>query len=175
MPHFGRIRFTDIMVAIAVVAIASYLAWTETENDHSGEIGQHSITGLAVISDGDTVRINSHKIRLIDIDAPELYQLCTIDNRSYKCGEQSKQYLDKLINGRPITCTWEKEDQYDRLLGRCSIDGTDLNQKMVEDGWAVSYYGYLNEENQAREHSRGIWAGSFERPREWRRNHPRQH
>ena len=174
MPNFGKIRRADIIVAIAVVVIAAFLALPSHENGDNGFSGHDSITGYARVSDGDTIQINRQRIRLIDIDAPELYQFCTLDDASYPCGEQSKQHLINLINGRMVSCVSEKRDKFDRFLGRCSVDGIDINQQMVEDGWAVSYYGYQRQENKARKQSLGIWAGSFERPRDWRRNHPRR-
>ena len=174
MPNFGKNRLADIIVAIAVVVIAAFLARPAHKNTDNGFSELDSITGYARVSDGDTIQLNGQRIRLIDIDAPELYQFCTLDDASYPCGEQSKQHLINLINGRMVSCVSEKRDKFDRFLGRCSVDGIDINQQMVEDGWAVSYYGYQQQENKARKQSLGIWAGSFERPRDWRRNHPRR-
>ena len=34
------------------------------------------ISGLPVVTDGDTIKINNNKIRLFGIDAPEKKQLC---------------------------------------------------------------------------------------------------
>ncbi len=42
---------------------------------------------------------------------------------------------------------------------------------MVQQGWAVSYGDYRNEEVVARREKRGIWAGSFEVPYQWRKEH----
>ena len=42
---------------------------------------------------------------------------------------------------------------------------------MVERGWAVAYGAYDAEERLAREELRGLWAGSFDRPRDWRVMH----
>lgn len=174
MPNFGKNRLADIIVAIAVVVIAAFLALPSHKNVDNNFSGNDSITGYAKVSDGDTIQINGRRIRLIDIDAPELYQFCTLNGASYPCGEQSKQHLINLIDKRKITCISEKRDKFDRFLGRCSVDSMDINRQMVEDGWAVSYYGYQQQENKARKQLLGIWAGSFERPRDWRRNHPRK-
>ena len=174
MPNFGKNRLADIIVAIVIVVIAAFLAWPAHKNADNGILERDSITGYARVSDGDTIQINGQRIRLIDIDAPELYQFCTLNGASYPCGEQSKQHLINLINGRRVSCVSEKRDKFDRFLGRCSVDGMDINQQMIEDGWAVSYYGYQQQENKARKQLLGIWAGSFERPRDWRRNHPRK-
>lgn len=53
----------------------------------------------------------------------------------------------------------------------CVAGGVELNRAMVEAGWAVSYGGYRAAEDVARREGRGLWAGAFERPQEWRRVH----
>ena len=71
------------------------------------------ISGLAVVTDGDTIKINNNKIRLFGIDAPEKKQLCekiflTISfisfKKKYPCGEISTEKLKKLINKNIIKC-----------------------------------------------------------------------
>ena len=68
------------------------------------------IRGLAKIIDGDTVHINSKKIRLEGIDAPEIKQQCKKDflkistyigfnfTKNYACGIVSKNKLIKKID-----------------------------------------------------------------------------
>jgi endonuclease YncB( thermonuclease family) len=41
---------------------------------------------------------------------------------------------------------------------------------MVRQGMAVSFGAYHAEEAQAREARAGVWAGSFERPKDYRRD-----
>jgi hypothetical protein len=41
---------------------------------------------------------------------------------------------------------------------------------MVEAGWALAYGGYDAAQANARNARKGIWAGEFERPRDWRQN-----
>ena len=64
------------------------------------------ISGIAEVVDGDTIKINSNKIRLFGIDAPEKKQKCrkpwlTISfltfNKDYPCGEISTLKLKKKI------------------------------------------------------------------------------
>ena len=52
-------------------------------------------------------------------------------------------------------------------------DGSDVNAWMVRQGWAVAYYSatYRPEESAAHAAKRGIWAGSFMLPSEWRHRH----
>ncbi|WP_297321951.1 thermonuclease family protein [uncultured Bartonella sp.] len=172
-------RLVDIMIAVAVIAIAIYLYLSssntlETSNEplsHSDNVSV--VSGKMQLSDGDSLYSKGKKIRLIGIDAPELHQSCEKNGRSYPCGELAKKHLADLIDGHEISCTWAKKDKFDRLLGQCLANGHELNRQMVEDGWAVSYYDYPQEEADARNKKLGIWAGTFDWPRLWRRAHPR--
>jgi endonuclease YncB( thermonuclease family) len=136
------------------------------------------IVGNAFVVDGDTLSISGTRIRLIDIDAPELDQTC-IDNQrhDWDCGRQASAQLRNHIRGRDLTCQPKSKDQYGRVLATCSLpDGSDINAWMVQQGWAVTY-GYADvydrQQADAKSARRGIWSGSFIQPREWRREHPR--
>ncbi|QPC88003.1 thermonuclease family protein [Mesorhizobium sp. NBSH29] len=127
--------------------------------------------GQAVINDGDSLTLGKERVRLRGIDAPEYNQTCTKDGTSYLCGRLSREALVRLIARRPVVCKGGDHDRYGRILGRCSAGDTDLNRLQVEAGWAVAYGDYEDEEKAAREAKRGLWAGSFDRPRRWRDSH----
>ena len=75
------------------------------------------------------------------------------------------------IGGRAVVCTGRQRDIYLRLLVSCRIGEVDINRRMVATGWAVAYGDYAEEEEAARRSGAGLWAGSFERPRDWRKVH----
>jgi len=132
----------------------------------------------AFVVDGDTLTIAGKRIRLIDIDAPELDQTCLdAQGRDWPCGRQASSQLRSHIRGRDLTCQSKSLDQYGRTLATCTLpDGTDINGWMVEQGLAVtSGYAdvYGSQQAAAKAAGRGLWAGSFTPPREWRRQHPR--
>jgi endonuclease YncB( thermonuclease family) len=58
-------------------------------------------------------------------------------------------------------------------VGRCLVGDLDINEWLVTQGLALAYrrysLDYVAAEDQARAASRGMWAGSFEPPWEWRR------
>ncbi len=60
-----------------------------------------------------------------------------------------------------------------RRAGQEAYLGVDIGEWMVSQGWAVAYYLYSYEysrtEQRARSARRGIWAGDFEKPWEWRK------
>jgi endonuclease YncB( thermonuclease family) len=131
-----------------------------------------SLRGRARVGDGDGLTIGDTRMRLVGIDAPELAQDCRIDGRRVACGIVARDRLIGLIAGRPVDCDWGRLDRWGRALARCRAGGTDLGAAMVRDGWAVAYGGHEAEEAEARAARRGLWAGTFEWPEEWRRAHP---
>lgn len=127
--------------------------------------------GNAVVTDGDSIMLGQTRIRLRGIDAPEHSQTCHKDGFDYACGKRAREALAALIAGRAVCCTGSRHDRYGRLLGDCTAGGVDLNRAQVQAGWAVAYGGFAAEEVEARGARLGIWAGTFERPREWRQRH----
>ena len=141
------------------------------------------ISGSAVVTDGDTIKINNNKIRLFGIDAPEKKQSCekiflTISfisfKKKYPCGEISTEKLKKLINKNIIKCHVEGKDRYQRKLAICFSNKLNINSWLVRNGYAVSYQKYskkyLSEEIEAKNDKKGIWQGKFEMPWDWRKN-----
>ena len=136
------------------------------------------VSGRAMVSDGDTLTIAGVRVRLIDIDAPELEQTCRRPGGDeWPCGRQASAELRSHIRGRDLTCQPKGRDQYGRVLATCALpDGSDINAWMVREGWATvsgAAEVYGAQEAEARTARRGIWSGSFMPPREWRRRHLR--
>lgn len=120
------------------------------------------------VVDGDSLFIDKTEIRLSGIDAPEFHQTCKdAGKKEYPCGLQSYEYLKKLA-GQDTACEKIVTDKYKREVSVCFSNGTNLNQKMVEAGWAVAYTRYTNEydaaEKQAKANKAGIWQGRFMKP-----------
>lgn len=127
------------------------------------------LAGLPHVADGDSVTLEGQRIRLVGIDAPELDQTCVQADAPYACGRQAREHLLGLLAGGPVECTGSKLDKYHRLLAVCRAGGVDLNAAMVRDGWAVAYGGYESEEAEARAARRGLWAGGFAWPQDFRK------
>lgn len=132
-------------------------------------------SGSAHVVDGDTIYINQTRLRLLSMDAFETAQNCEKDGKDYACGLEATLALIALIRDQPVTCIGDKRDRYQRPLVVCRIGDLDLGREMVRLGWAVSEYGseYRIDEQTAQAARVGAWAGSFTRPVEWRKQHPR--
>lgn len=132
---------------------------------------QQTQQGIAIVNDGDSITLGGKRIRLLGIDAPEYTQTCQRDGAGYACGRQAREALVQLIGKRPVSCSGTRHDRYGRFLGTCMAGNVDLNRAQVAAGWAVAYGGYESEEAAARTAKAGIWAGTFDRPQDWRRHH----
>ena len=131
------------------------------------------VTGKARVVDGDTIHIGKNKIRLHGIDAPEQKQTCTAGGKEWACGRMATRALKDAINDQEVQCKGDERDKYKRLLAVCYVGKTDLNAKMVGNGWALAYRkysrDYVDAEASAKKDRVGLWRGQFVTPWEWRR------
>ena len=166
---------------LIILIIISIIFFILTYNDVRSE-NINKISGFAKVVDGDTIKINSKKIRLYGIDAPEKKQKCkktylTISfmsfTKDYMCGEVSTQKLIKKINKQKLNCNILDVDRYKRLIGECFKRNINLNSWMVSNGYAVAYRKYskkyVTDEINAKNNKLGIWQGKFEMPWDYRR------
>ena len=155
-----------------VVLVGSFVlykfVWLHPETD-----GQ-SATVIRDI-DGDTIVVNldgrKETIRYLGINTPE-----TVDPRKpEQCfGHEASNRMKSLLTGGRVILVAspnrEDRDKYGRLLRYVELpDGTDLNLKMLRDGYAYEYtYGtpysrqdkYRAAEASARAANRGLWSPS---------------
>lgn len=131
-----------------------------------------AITGSARVIDGDTLKIGTTTIRLFGIDAPEGKQSCKRDGIDWLCGQEAAKALREHVAGRDLSCEARDRDRYKRVVAVCSIEGEDVNRWLVVEGWALAYRqyskAYVIDEETARDARRGLWAGEFKKPWEWR-------
>ena len=166
-----------LIILIIISIIFFILTYIDVRSENINKI-----TGFAKVIDGDTIKINSKKIRLYGIDAPEKKQKCkktylTISfmsfTKDYMCGEVSTEKLIKKINKQKLNCNILDVDRYKRLIGECFKRNLNLNSWMVSNGYAVAYRKYskkyVSDEINAKNNKLGIWQGKFEMPWDYRR------
>ncbi len=142
------------------------------------------------VVDGDTIKIQdpvlgTTTVRYLNIDTPETYHLDSYDpslvtqnkDHSQKYhGERATQYLQNLLDSGDevrLKLGEEAKDDYGRLLAEVirKDDGVNTNLKMVEQGYAVTYFIYPFESDmtfltyqqatkEAVEKDYGIWSDS---------------
>jgi endonuclease YncB( thermonuclease family) len=134
-----------------------------------------AIAGYASVIDGETLDLSGIRIRLHGIDAPESTQTCTTAAKVYRCGDRATQAMVDLVRGQTVRCDPMGMDRYGRTIAGCKIENTgqDIEAWMVRQGHAVAYtrysYEYVPDELVARVARRGLWAGTFEWPWDYRR------
>lgn len=142
-------RLTRLFACIILFCLSTTFAYS----DFSGKVVK--------VIDGDTVDIltaNKQKIRvrLLDIDAPESKQ-------AY--GNASRKYLASLIAAKNVFVKESKKDIYERSLGTIFLNEMNINEKMVENGyaWAYRYKGVANNklmvklETRAKQNKKELW------------------
>lgn len=137
--------------------------------------GPSSVTGIPTVTDGDTLQIRGVKVRLYGVDAPESSQTCVRAGKVYGCGREAAFALANFVQNKTVTCTRRDTDRYGRLVGVCRVGSTEVNRWLVEQGWALPYlaYGgrvYQQAERSAQAARRGLHAGTFQAPWDYRRN-----
>lgn len=123
--------------------------------------GPGSVTGAAVVLDGDTLAVAGRRVRLHGVDAFEAEQECA-DRRgaAYGCGGQATRYLARLANGRLASCSGRDVDRYGRLVAVCRVDGVDLGAALVRAGHAVAFRRYSSDYVDEEQGARGAGAGA---------------
>ena len=85
--------------------------------------------------------------------------------------------LDLLARGRTVTCEKRDTDRYGRTVAICTAGGVDLGSALVAGGHAVAFRKYsklyIPAEEAAKAAGRGLWAGEFQMPSDWRKEHKR--
>jgi micrococcal nuclease len=112
------------------------------------------------VIDGDTIDIlhkgKAQRIRLYGIDCPE---------KGQPFGKVAKWATSALVFGRTVTVQGHDKDRYKRLVANVLLaDETNVNQKLVKDGWCWWYRKYAPDDSvlkaleaEAREANRGLW------------------
>ena len=132
------------------------------------------------VTDGDTIKCRDvdnqvYKVRLLTMDAPETH--------SNRClpqpfSQESKEYLTALVQDKQVVLETKGQDFYGRTLAVVKLDNIDINNLMIEQGFAEVYRGatgykkhaYYQTELQARQGNVGMWSNlDYESPMTYRK------
>ena len=163
------------LAALAGAALVQQNGYLSADFGNSKQVTARPWSNVTAI-DGDSLRAANEEIRLVGIDAPELFQTCR-DERGgeWACGREAHALLRAFLSHGRVECAAASKDRYGRTLAICSAGPViDVGEAMVRAGYAVDFMsgGYRGAEAEARAEKRGIWRGTFERPQDWRRRNP---
>lgn len=162
---------------IPVITPTPQILGKQTEVLPTGSaLKQPAFANPAIVSrviDGDTVKVFLHNetvtVRLIGIDTPEIDE----KRAQIECyGMEASERAKVLLTGKNVYLEIDESqadrDRYGRLLRYIWLDdGTNINEKMIADGYAYEYtydipYKYQtafkNAQLTAQKEKRGLWA-----------------
>lgn len=146
-----------------LLSVAIFLAGTAYA-DRTGRVSRvHDGDSLTFVAKDVEVRI-----RLVDIDAPELAQAF---------GKQSRQALVTLCADKPARIVEQGKDRYGRTLARVTCAGIDANAEQVRNGFAWVFIRFAPKASplyrvqaEAQQRRAGLWSDPQPvEPWEWRR------
>jgi endonuclease YncB( thermonuclease family) len=128
---------------------------------------------VVAVHDGDTITVRTatatSQVRLADVDCPEIGQ---------DYASRAKGFTSDMVFGREVTIETRGLDQYNRVIGRVTVDGRDVSEALVRAGLAWVYSrgapdrALSEAERSARARRTGLWADpSPVPPWTWRREH----
>ena len=127
------------------------------------------------------MKVGGKEVRLFGLDAPEYSQTCfDAQKEEYACGQISRDFLINFAGGKEVNCLYAERDKYHRFLSKCFVGDASINESLVENGMAVIYnFTESSEkmdelEKQAKASKIGIWRGSFELPKDYRKHNMRK-
>ena len=136
-----------------------------------------ALTGKVIsVADGDTITIldssnQTHKIRLYGIDCPEKRQ-------AY--GKAAKKHTSQLTYRKIANVKEYDTDRYGRTVGVVTVDGVNVNESLIDNGYAWQYRKYckakfcndwLMLEKDAKAAKVGLWKDlNAQAPWDWRKD-----
>lgn len=151
---FAKSGFTCMRSANRIAVLALFILY-------SGATIPAELDGLVSdVHDGDSITLaklsESYRVRLVDIDAPELKQ---------PFGQDSRTSLRELCLFKRATIDTQGEDRFGRTLARVSCAGVNANAAQVRRGMAWVFVRYAPKgsplfafQAEARNAKRGLWS-----------------
>lgn len=155
------------LLGLSMVAACSSTAGAEESGEET--TGPVSPCGpnegvVESVIDGDTVRmLDGTRVRYLLIDTPEV-------SPPEECwGSEATIYNRDLVEGKTVQLTYDEacQDQYGRTLAYLSVDGVEVNSRLVEFGHACVLHippngadrvlEFMNLQAIAQSENRGMW------------------
>lgn len=189
-----RFKFQPVYIPLCVLIVVASLFWQHWQQQQAiarpdyeqpvayapkptGKAPNTMSAQVEKVTDGDTLQLsNGQKVRLCGIDAPE---------KDQPLGPESTANLQRLVDaaGGAVMVQENDLDRYGRIVGEVFTQqgGQEqhLNSEQLMVGMAYVYPQYIagcdnadvmkDAEKMAQEGRQGVWAGSYQRPWEYRR------
>ncbi len=135
VPEFGGATEPAELVRQAATEVLDHLVGQASE-----DVDETAQPAAVTVIDGDTFRYRGEKIRIADIDTPELKGRCAYERR---LASQATNRLDELLHEGPFALhrNGRDEDRYGRKLRIVTSDGHSLGDQLVAEGLARTWTG----------------------------------
>lgn len=138
----GKFRFAKVQIALAALIVGAALVFTPQEQALSPTPAAADTWRRVHAIDGDTIEAGGRRFRLANIDTPETGDLarCAAERR---LGERATARARALLSsaGRIETQEIGRTDAYGRAIAHVLIDGRDLGDVLVAEGFARPWRG----------------------------------
>lgn len=183
----GLFKILASVFIVALIAYFFYIYVIPKLSEKESRDKKSDIFLVRRVIDGDTFEVDSkddngkyYRVRMLGIDTPEKYESEKLNRDAertkqdkktiQKLGTLASDYTKSLIDGKKVRLVpepnYEDKDKYGRLLRYVYLeDGTFVNKKIIEDGYANAYRQFkiskldefIDAERTARETKRGLW------------------
>ncbi len=180
--------FTVIFLGIfSFAAFDVAISKPANSQDYGFRVKAHSqfnkeFSGNTFVLDGDSLKVGGKEVRLFGLDAPEYSQTCFDKKKQeYPCGQVSRDFLIGLAGGKKVNCIYAEKDKYNRFLSKCFVGKVSINEEIIKNGMAVIYNFSESDEKmdaleaEAKAKKIGVWRGTFQAPKDYRKANPRKH
>jgi micrococcal nuclease len=164
-----RLRRLEGVAAVAALVVGFTLPLDGQGREDLVRLVGQTVSGKTVsVADGDTVRIRLDgtgrviRVRLEGIDAPEIGE---------PFSNQARNAARVLMFDRKVQVKAADVDNYDRLVARVIVDGTDSSVELLRAGLACHFTRFENDavlaqaQLDARTSGKGFWAAGAPKPR----------
>ncbi|MEO8513894.1 MAG: thermonuclease family protein [Ignavibacteria bacterium] len=184
MKSLIKLTFKTVFT-IAVLGLLVYFGWKYIVPKLDQKDSKEKIAyTVKKVNDGDTFEVfidgKTEKVRMLGIDTPEKWDSDKFERDLERTGKDketikklgtlSSEFTTKLIGGKKVILQadtkGDDKDKYGRLLRYVYLeDGTFVNLKIVEEGYANAYRKFnvskqnefIEAEKLAREKKKGLW------------------
>ncbi len=184
MKSLIKLTFKIVSTA-AVILLLAYFGWKYiVPKLDQKDLKDKKSYLVKKVNDGDTFEIEingkTEKVRMLGIDTPEKFESDKFDRDNERTGRDKEtikklgtlasDFTARLIGGKKVILQTDpksdEKDKYGRLLRYVYLeDGTFVNLKIIEEGYANAYRKFkltrqdefIRAEKEARENKKGLW------------------
>ena len=125
---------TKIIILLVLSSIGLFLGvYGFLDAKLQGYLVNYETAFIDRVIDGDTVESNGTSIRLLGINTPE---------RGEEYYSEAKEFLEDLVLNKTVRLEFGKDrkDRYGRTLAYLYLGNENINQKLIEEGYANFYF-----------------------------------